>query len=89
MFRLSLNGLKITNRPKPPSGGLAVNRQLTRSANERVIMEYAVSLTVNIIVNAKNEKQAIDQAKDIIESISNVYAVAVNSTQLNDYMVEA
>ena len=64
-------------------------RQLTRSANERVIMEYAVSLTVNIIVNAKNEKQAIDQAKDIIESISNVYAVAVNSTQLNDYMVEA
>lgn len=76
-------------RPKPPTGGLAVTRQLTRSANERVIMEYAVSLTVNIIVNAKNEKQAIDQAKDIIESISNVYAVAVNSTQLNDYMVEA
>jgi hypothetical protein len=76
-------------RPKPPTGGLAVMRQLTRSANERVIMEYAVSLTVNIIVNAKNEKQAIDQAKDIIESISNVYAVAVNSTQLNDYMVEA
>jgi hypothetical protein len=52
-------------------------------------MEYAVSLTVNIIVNAKNEKQAIDKAKDIIESISNAYAVAVNSTQLNDYMVEA
>jgi hypothetical protein len=32
-------------RPKPPTGGLAVTRQLTRSANERVIMLTDTQLT--------------------------------------------
>lgn len=52
-------------------------------------MEYAVSLIVNVIVSDKNEGNAVQQAVDIVEQISNAYVVGVNSCQLNTYMAEA
>lgn len=52
-------------------------------------MEYAVSLTVNVIVNSDSETAAVQQAVNLVETQDRVYVVGINSSQLNDYMMEA
>jgi hypothetical protein len=52
-------------------------------------MEYAVSLTVNVIVNSDSEAAAVQQAVNLVEKHDCVYVVGINSIQLNDYMLDA
>lgn len=80
---------KKINRPKPPSGGLAVSRQLTRSANERVKMAiklYTVKMTVELVVAAGNEFAAEAEAKEQIGLLHNSTVVKVNTVKTNNYM---
>jgi hypothetical protein len=76
-------------RPKPPSGGLAVSRQLTRSASERVKMAtklYTVKMTVELVISAGNEFAAEAEAKEQIGLLPNSTVVKVNTVKTNNYM---
>lgn len=52
-------------------------------------MEYAVTLTIKVIVNDRSEAEAVQQAVDLVEQISDVYVVGINSSEPNTYMIEA
>ncbi len=52
-------------------------------------MAYTVSLTVNVVVDCDDEISAFQEAVNIVEKQDSVYVAALNSVEINDYMVDA